>query len=204
MSQIHPRARRRERGAALMLALVTITSLLGLGALTVLSVHTDLSAAGQTRFSAAAQYAAESGASVGMDFLRTNCSTSQLFTQWVSPGNAHPPMPAGILGNGVQPGVGGNPFDSESGTWYEVTIYNNAADPGLAAGVDNDGTVILHSVGHGPDGTTSVIELETQNTTCLANFCEHDFTQRGVNSRNDSSTACSARVASGTLRTFNP
>src|SRR5262249_52953312 len=163
-------------------------------ALTILSVHTDLSAAGQTRFSAAAQYAAESGASVGMDFLRTNCSTSQLFTQWVSAGNAPPPLPARLLRHRGPPRVRRNPLASDGPPWYEVTIYNNAADPGLAAGVDNDGTVILHSVGHGPDGTTSVIELETQNTTCLANFCEHDFTQRGVNSRNDSSTACSARV----------
>jgi hypothetical protein len=206
MSHMHlkTRNRRDQRGAALMLSLIVITSLLGLGALTVLSVKSDLAAAGQTRFSAAATYAAESGAEVGMDFLRTSCSTSQLFTPWISAGNAHPLMPPGIIGNGVLPGVGANPFDAATGTWYEVTIYNNLADPGLAAGIDNDGTVVLHSVGHGPDGTTAVIELETQNTTCLANFCEHDFTQRNVTSRNDASTACSARVASGSLRTFTP
>jgi hypothetical protein len=139
-----------------------------------------------------------------MDYLRSNCSTTDMFTGSISPANASPPMPTGIVGNGVHPATAGNPFAPASGVWFEVTILNNLADPGFAAGVDNDGTVVLHSVGHGPDDTVAVVELEVQNTTCLASFCAFEFAQRNVTSRNDASTACSARVASGNLRTFTP
>jgi hypothetical protein len=200
-------ARDRQKGAALAITLIAITALLGLGALTVMSVQSDITSSGTSRFSQSALYAAESGASAGMDFLRTNGSVTNLFTAWVSPGNANPPKPTAIVGNTIMPGLAGNPFDPAGQVWYEVSILNNIEDAGFATGVDNDGTVTLHSVGHGPDGTTSVVEMTVQNTNILATFCEREYAQRNVTSRNDANAACSARVtlAPGVgLRTFTP
>jgi Tfp pilus assembly protein PilX len=196
--------RDRQSGAALAVTLIAITALLGLGALTVMSVQSDLSSAGASRFSQSALYAAESGASAGMDFLRTNGSVTTLFTAWVSPANATPPMPTAIVGNNVMPGQVGNPFNAAGQAWYRVTILNNIEDAGFLTGIDNDGTVTLHSEGHGPDGTTAIVEMTVQNTSILATFCEREYAQRNVTSRNDANAACSARVTSGALRTFTP
>ena len=112
--------------------------------------------------------------------------------------------PIAIVGNTIQPGATGNPFDPASQTWYEVSILINIEDPGFATGIDNDGAVTLHSVGHGPDGTTAIVEMTVQNTNILATFCEREYAQRNVTSRNDANAACSARVMSGNLRTFTP
>ena len=194
-----------EKGAALTLTLIAVSALLGLGALTLMSVQSELSSSGQSRFGQAALYAAESGAAAGMNFLRGNCSTpTQMYTPWVSPGNANPPKPVQIVGNGLQPGVSGNLFAPNSDVWYEVSILNNTEDSGFAAGTDNDGTVILHVVGHGPDQTISTLEVEVQNASCLALFCEQEYAQRNVTARNDANAACSARVTSGALRTMTP
>src|SRR5262249_55124249 len=118
--------RSREHGAALAVTLIAITALLGLGALTVLSVQTEMSSAGQSRFSQAALYAAESGGSAGMDFLRNNCSADgTFFSAWVTPSNSAPMSPSAIVGNNVQSGQTGNPFAPATSMWYQVTILNN-------------------------------------------------------------------------------
>lgn len=193
--------RARERGAALAVTLIAITALLGLGALTVLSVQTEMSSAGQSRFSQSALYAAESGASAGMDFLRTHCSaTGEFFTGYVSPGNANPPQPSDLVGNNVHFGQTGNPFDPQTQMWYSVSIMNNPEDPGFIAGSDFDGVVVLHSVGYGPDQTVAAIELTVVNQSCITTFCEHEYAQRNVTSRNDANAACSSRVANNPLR----
>ena len=197
--------RSRERGAALAVTLIAITALLGLGALTVLSVQTELSSVGISRFSQSALYAAESGATAGIDYLRTHCdSSTSMFSSSIVAGNINPPLIPDILGNNIHPGDTGNPFDPASQLWYQVWVLNNPDDPGLAAGIDNDSTVILRSRGYGPDNTVASVEVTVQNNTCLANFCEHEYAQRNVTSRNDANAACSARVTSGTLRTFTP
>ena len=43
-----------------------------------------------------------------------------------------------------------------------------------------DGIVILHSVGHGPDGTIATVELGVQNASCIAHYCEQEYAQRSV------------------------
>jgi hypothetical protein len=199
-----PRRRDPERGAALALTLVAITALLGLAALTVLSVRTELVHSGQSRFTQAALYAAESGAAAGMDFLRTNCSTTSLFSQWVTPSNTAPIKPTGIYGNGARPGGSENPFLADSDLWYEVVILNNTTDARFQDGLDTDGIVILRSTGHGPDQTMAAIELEILNAECLGAFCAQEYAQRGMGARNDANAACSAQISSGTLRTFTP
>jgi hypothetical protein len=193
-----------QRGAALALTLIAITALLGLGALTVLSVQTEISSGGQSRFGQAALYAAESGTMAGMDFLRTNCSTQSLFAAWVEPSNTNPQQPADIVGNNKQPGQDGNPFDPDLDLWYTVEILNNRNDAQYAAGGDQDGIVILRSTGRGPDQTVAIVELEVYATDCVRRFCESEYAQRGVTARNDAYAACSARIQNTTLRTINP
>lgn len=197
--------RARERGAALAVTLIAITALLGLGALTVLSVQTEMSATAQGRFSQAALYAAESGTSAGMDYLRTHCATDgTFFSASISPSNSAPPQPADLVGNNIQPGSTGNPFDATSGMWYSVSILNNPEDVGFAAGTDSDGIVILHATGHGPDQTVAAVELTITNQSCVKTFCEQEYAQRNITSRNDANAACSARVVGTSVRTFNP
>jgi hypothetical protein len=198
-----------ERGAAMALTMIAITGLLALAALTVVGTQTGLTATAQSRFTTGALYAAESGSAAGMVFLRQNCSTISLFSAWVTANNEGALSPTEILGNGVRPGDPGNPFadhgDIAGGDlWYEVTILNNQSDPLLDDGSDSDGIVRLRSTGHGPDGTVVVIELEVQNEVCLAKYCELDYAQRGVTSRNDAFSACSPRLIDQTLRRFTP
>ena len=198
--------RPRERGAALLLAMIAITALLSLGALTVLTVQAEHQSGGQGRFEQQALYVAESGAYAGIDFLRSNCGTVNLFSQWVGT------SPAGIYGNGIQPGNTGNPFGTTNkALWYEVSVQNNASDPGTSGGAcgsnpgpDCDGIVVLRSTGHGADNTVATVEVMVQNTSCLATFCAQEYAQRDVGERNTASVACSQRVASGTLRQVAP
>lgn len=199
----HP-PRDPERGAALALTLIAITALLGLGALTVLSVQTEIASGGQSRFSQSALYAAESGTAAGMDFLRMNCNIPGLFSAWVEPNNTNPQQPPDILGNGKRPGEAGNPFTDDLDLWYTVEILNNRADPQFASGSDEDGVVIVRATGRGPDQTVAIVELEIYNQQCVKKFCESEYAQRGVTSRNDAFAACSSRIQAGTLRTFNP
>jgi hypothetical protein len=207
------RPRDRQRGAALALTLIAITALLGLGAITVMSVHSEIAATAQSRFNYYALYAAESGAAAGMEFLRNNCRTMTGFTTWVTWNNKDPLKPDAIIGNKLKPGDNGNLFASSRDMWYEVAIYNNLDDPGLApvdgdlnpiAPADTDFTVVLHSTGYGPDNTVATVELSVKSPGCVANFCASDFAQKGVSSLNDANNACAARVTSGTMRTFSP
>ena len=191
------------------LTLIAITALLGLGALTVLSVQSELASSGQSRFTNSALYAAESGTSAGMDFLRANCSTTSLFSAWVTPNNDDPVVPSGVIGNGVKPGELGNPFAdngevANSDLWFEVTILNNAADEFYTTGADGDGIVVIRSEGHGPDNTVAIVELEVMNDDCVAKFCEQEYAQRGLTSRNDAYAACSPRIGGKSMRTFTP
>jgi len=161
---------REERGAALGLTLITVAALMGLGALTVHSVQMELAQSGQGRFAESALYAAESGVATGIEFLRGHCDATSKFGAWVSPANLTPPRPSQILGNGLGPGVTGNPFAATSDAWYEVSILNNREDPGFDAGTDDDGTVILHVVGHGAQQTNVTVEVEVRNPDCLSTF----------------------------------
>ncbi len=189
----------------MVLALVATTSLLALGALTVTTVRAELLAAGQGRSSQQALYVAESGVHAGVDFLRTHCETVDLFTQWMSPGNQAPQQPSGVVGNNAAPGTPANPFGADdTSSWYSVEILNNAGDPGLDAGTDTDGIVVIRSTGHGPGQTVAKVTVTVQNDTCLAAFCAKQYAQRDVGERNTSSVACSQRITSGALRTVNP
>jgi hypothetical protein len=199
------RSRDPERGAALVLTLVTIAALLGLGAVTVLSMQSELGSSGQSRFQQQALYAAESGVAAAIDYLRGSCHPQELFSASVSEANVDPPRPPQILGNGILPGQAGNPFNAEAGMWYEVELLNNASDSGLAAGDDTDAVVIARVTGHGPDNTVVTVEVEVRGNDCIATFCAQEFAQRNLTSRNDANAVCSVRVeATTTTRTITP
>jgi hypothetical protein len=199
------RSASKQSGAALVLTMIVMTALLGLGALALLGVQSELKSTASSRSSQATLYTAESGVMSALDYLRNNCSSSNLFTAFVTPSNANPIQPVGVYGNNTLAGAAGNPFDPASEAWYSVTILNNPSDPGFAAGNDTDGIIIVHSVGHGHDGAVQTVEIQVQNNNCLSAFCATDFAQRGVDSTNDSNAACSKQVgATAVLRTITP
>jgi Tfp pilus assembly protein PilX len=170
--------RRGERGAALIVALISVVALLGIGMVTMLSVRSDTSASGSDRFQQMALYAAESGAAAGIDYLRENCRTDgTFFTSLLNT------SPTGITGNGIAAGQTGNPFTNSPSTWYSVTIRNNTAE--TVATTDSDGIIVVRSVGYGPNQTQATIDVEILSAECRTNFCAGEFAQRNRGARND-------------------
>jgi hypothetical protein len=193
------RRRPGERGAALIVALVAVVALLGIGMVTMLAVRSDTSASASDRFQQIALYAAESGAHAGIDFLRGNCRTDNtFFSQYIGT------TPSGITGNGIKYGQAGNPFTASPETYYSVSVKNNVAESTSAT--DTDGSVILHSVGYGPNNTQVTIEVEVSSPTCIASTCSTgDFAQKGNSSLGDSkpSVCNSVAVSSSGWRSSN-
>src|SRR5690349_17951139 len=155
-----PASRRRQRGSVVIVAMLVLVALISLGGLTVLSVQGSASATGADRFKAIALYAAESGASAAMDFMRKHLSQLTAWGAYVEPNNVNPQSPEEIPGNGILPGEDGNLFTPEMNAWYEITILNNPTDPSFAAGEDFDKRVIIRSTGHGPNGAVAQVEWE--------------------------------------------
>jgi Tfp pilus assembly protein PilX len=158
--------RDRQRGNSLVLALVVLSALATLGSLTVISVQSSLKTSTNDRSQAIAMYAAESGAAVAMDFLRTNYATD--WSTYVTPGNAPPLMMLPFPSNNAQPDAPNNLFSSTPppgyNAWYSVEVLNNRNDPGFlpASNSDTDKQIIIRSTGHGPQGSVSILEWEVQ------------------------------------------
>jgi Tfp pilus assembly protein PilX len=185
--------RRGEQGAALIVALIATVALLGIGMATMLAVRSDTSASASDRFQQIALYAAESGANAGIDFLRSNCETNgNFYTQYLGT------SPTGITGNGIAAGQSGNPFTGMASTYYQVTINNNTAETNAA--VDSDGTVVLRSVGYGPNNTQVTLDVEVTSGPCKATFCASEFAQKNIGSLNDTSgvSICNEAKVTGT------
>lgn len=176
-----------------------------MGAVTLLSMQSEMVSAGQSRFQTQALYAAESGVSAGIDYLSNSWGGDFKFSASISANNAAPPVPTQLLGNGIRPGQTGNLFSAGTDLWYEVAIYNNVNDTGFATGIDDDGVVILRSTGHGPDNTTAVIEVQVYNGAGMSNWCAQEFAQRNLTSRNDARAMCGEQVdATAVTRTITP
>ena len=132
----------RERGNALLVALIALTGLIAIASLTVMSVQGSIATSSADRFSAIALYAAESGAASAMDYLRKNININQNANppvktfpkDFVSAGNASPPVLPDIPGNNAQPGDPGNLFRSSMNAWFTVDLLNNRGDAGFNAG----------------------------------------------------------------------
>jgi hypothetical protein len=183
-----------------MVSIIALVALLGIGVVSMIAVRSDTKASGSDRFLQLALYAAESGSNAGMDYVRGACSGTSTLSSLVEPNNVNPQQPAAIYGNDIRPGEPGNPFST--GAWYEVTILNNLDDPGLAAGNDTDIRVIVHSVGHAPDGVSTTVDVTVLVASCQA-ACEKEYAQQGMDARNGGSAVCSTQLTLGaTLRTM--
>lgn len=162
-------ARRRQRGNAIVVALIALTGLAMLGAVTVSSVQTGLTSANAERSAAIARYAAESGILAGMDYLRTTVYRPHPtnFSYVTRRANATIEDLPGMPGNREQPGATDNPFSADMKAWYDVRILNNVTDPKFDDAAaesldqeDSDRQIVLRSVGYGPDGATITLEAE--------------------------------------------
>lgn len=162
-------ADRRQRGNAIVVALITLTGLAMLGAVTVASVQTGLTSANAERSSSIARYAAESGVWSALDYLRTTVYRPHPtnFSYVTRRANDTIEDLPGLPGNRVLPGAADNPFSADMKAWYDVEILNNVTDPKFddaaaeaADQEDSDRQIVLRSSGHGPDGAMVTFEVE--------------------------------------------
>ncbi len=159
--------RDRQAGNSMVLALIVMSSLAALGSLTALSVQGSLKSSSTDRFQAVALYAAESGAAVAMDYLRSHTDPTYYWSAFVDQNNNNPPV-FPLVSNDAPPGDPNNPFSSDQKTWYHIDILNNRDDPNFGTGgadKDSDRRVVIRSTGHGPQGSVAIVEWEVQGAT---------------------------------------
>ena len=195
------RNRNRQRGNALVLALIIMTALGTLSTMTVFSVRGGIQASATDRNRSLALYAAESGAAVTMDYLRANLNASTGWGAYVSASNSAPVSPA-VTGNNVASGVTGNPFTSDTGASYSVTILNNRDDTGFVGGIDADKRVVIHAVGYGPGGATATVEWDIVSGTSSAQRPCNNLAQKGQGADNAGLSDCLGTVSAGTGATY--
>ena len=188
----------------MVLAMIVLSALGTLSALTVVTVEGGIATAGNDRFHLVAVYAAESGGSAAMDFLRKNINLTTGWTAYVSANNANPPQPA-LPGNNANVGTSNNLFSTDMPGWYSVQILNNRGDSGYASGNDNDKRVIIRSTGYGPNGAVAVIEWEitAQNVTGLGRPCSV-YAQRNESEDDSGRNDCLGTLNTGDTATFRP
>lgn len=198
------RRRHRERGNSLVLAMIVLAALATLSSLTVVSVQSGIATTGNDRFHTIAIYAAESGGSAAMDFLRKNVNSSTGWKSYVSASNANPPQP-NLPGNNQALGAGGNLFSTDMQGWYSVQIYNNINDTGFATGDDNDKRVVIHSTGYGPNGAIAVVEWEISalSITGLGRPCSV-YSQRNESEDDSGRNDCLGVINTADTATFRP
>lgn len=189
-----------------MISLVTLVGLLAIGGITLMSVQSEITASGASRFEQTAMYAAESGVAAGLEYLRSSCETNgAFFSNLVEPDNVNPVMPTAIAGNNKRPGEAGNLFSIDADIWYQVEILNNTIDQGFSSGNDLDAIVVLRSRGYGPNNTQSVIEVEVRNDTCVASFCSGNYAQENISASNNATTICAQAIdIAGGTRVITP
>ncbi len=161
-SGARPRRNIRERGSVLIVASLIMLALITLAGLSRLAAVGANKSTNHDYFKSIALYSAESGLAAGMDFLRKNRNAGENWSEFVSPNNETPPSPFQVPGNNVLNGESGNLFSPKMVAWYRVTIYNNENDTGFQSGTDDDARVILRSVGHGPDGSRVILEVDVR------------------------------------------
>ena len=82
--------RNSEQGTIVLVAMLAMIALISLGGLTTLAIRGGLSSGGQDRFKSMALFAAESGAAVAMDFLRSRIHVADGWSAFVHPNNDDP------------------------------------------------------------------------------------------------------------------
>jgi len=189
----------------MLVAVISLTALLGLAGITLLQVRGSIKASGHARYQTIAQYAAESGVSAGMDFLRANVDPVANWGSLVTAGNTSPGQPAGLPGTNAKPGETGNLFSPHLQAWYEVVILNNQTDPGFRAGDDTDGRVVIRSTGHGPNRARIVVEVEVRapGSSATGRPCP-GYAQRGMAEDGAGRNDCLSVVDGASAATFRP
>ena len=184
--------------------MIVLSALGMLSTLTVVSVKGGIATTGNDRFHAIAVYAAESGGSAAMDYLRKNVNLTTGWKAFISPRNANPPKP-NLPGNNQMDGTSGNLFSADIQGWYSVQVLNNRADTGFVTGDDNDKRVVIRSTGYGPNGAVAVIEWEitAQNVTGLGRPCSV-YAQRNLSEDDSGRNDCLGSLNTSDTATFRP
>ncbi|MCP4446797.1 MAG: hypothetical protein GY811_15830 [Myxococcales bacterium] len=185
--------------------MTTLSGLLAVATVTLVKVKRGISASSQSRFQSVALFAAESGVSAGMDFLRTNSDPTTKYSTFISSNNSSVQKPTGIAGNMVPHGDTGNLFTSTVPMDYEVSILNNLDDPGYATGTDEDGIVVLRSIGRGPGTSMIIVEVEVSEaiTDNTSRPCP-GYAQQGISEDGAGRNDCLGTINFKTVTTFTP
>jgi hypothetical protein len=199
----------RQRGNALLVALIALTGLISLAGLTVMSVQGGIATSGADRFKTIALYAAESGAASTMDYLRKNIVFEAGQGHWpdsyVSASNASPPILLEIPGNQKLPGDPSNLLSPSMNAWFEVELLNDHGDLGYTGGTESNGRIIIRSTGHGPDGATAIVEWDVSaaGANAFAKPCP-SYGQKGMAEDGAGRNDCLSTIDSTQTATFTP
>lgn len=199
------RPRAHQRGTVMLVVLLALAGLVALGGITALAVTGSARASTHARFKAIAMYAAESGASAAIDFLRKQSAQGVAWSTFVTAHNGSPFAPTGIVGNDVAPGDTGNPFSEDEQAWYDVILLNNPTDPGFAAGEDQDHRIVIRATGYGPDGATAQIEWEVKSNFAAgsSSHCPA-YGQRGLAEDGAGRNDCLLTIDSSQTANYTP
>ena len=188
----------------MLLAMVVLTGLATISALTVVSVEGGFKTTANDRFHSIAVYAAESGGAAAMEYLRANVSPTQGWKAFISASNATlVPLPA-IYGNNVLPGVTGNPFSTDVRAWYHIDILNDRADPGYATGFDSNLRVIIRATGHGPNGALAILEWDVASGTDSTQRPCTGYAQENLSEDNSGTNECLKNIQADVTATYTP
>lgn len=200
-----PRAQRAQRGNALLVSLIALTGLATLGSITVASVQGGSTSAASERFHTIALYAAESGGSAAIEYLRSSVNSATRFTELVTPANSYPKSPSEIAGNGIASGATGNLFSADLKAWYTVQLLNNRDDPGYATGSDEDATIVIRATGYGPNGATATLEWEVQASglSAIGRPCP-GYGQKGLSEDGSGRNDCMSAINISDTATYRP
>ncbi len=186
-----------------------MSALAALSTSTVFSVRGGVETSAGDRFHDIALYAAESGAAVAADYLRQNYDPVYRWKAFITPSNINP-IPAttaplsNIPGNSVLPGVAGNLFDADMNAYYVIQIYNDRQENPLtyALGGDDDGRVVIHSTGYGPNGAVAVVEWDVKsNASAVSRPCP-SYAQKGESEDNSGRNDCLGTVNTSDTATY--
>ena len=172
--------------------MIVMSALATLGSLTVVSVQGSLKASTNDRAQAIAQYAAESGVAVAMDFLRKHYNDPLSGNNWscfVHQSNLPAPTPLDqsvLPGNGVLPSdtTGLKLFSADQNASFQVVFLNNRDDDKFndvtvapPCNNDADSRIMIQSTGRGPQGALAIVEVEVARAPFtkdgLPNSAEH-------------------------------
>jgi hypothetical protein len=142
--------RNRERGAVLVTALLATVSLMTLSGVALLATRTHARTQANGVAASRALWAAQAGVAAAIEDLRWRCDPATGYTA--------------VLDTSLPPEVGeGNPLAGS----YDVRYRNNAWDRSGSTLRDEDGMVLIQSVGRVPTGgAQAMLVVQVQDARC--------------------------------------